>query len=112
MIAIDWLAFGKVFAAALVGAGMVVFFYSLGLRMMIRAGKVPRVTSADFTDAIMVVTPKDIRRAEKATAKAAKRPPLTQAQRLTALVIAYVCFALCVAAVVAGLLLIILGSHG
>jgi hypothetical protein len=107
MIEIDWLAFAKVFAAALTGSVVLVFFYALGLRLLVRAGRVPRVTSAEFTDAIMFVTKKDIRRSEKATAKAAKRPPLTVTQRRIAFAGACASFALCLAAVAGGLFLIV-----
>lgn len=111
MFTIDWFAFAKVFAAALTGAVTVVFFYSIGVRMLVRAGRVPRVTDAELTDAIMIVTKKDIRRAERAAEKAAKRPPLTRSQEITALVVAWASFAMCAAAAVAGILLIVVGHR-
>ncbi|MGF2948324.1 peptidase [Microbacterium alcoholitolerans] len=106
---IDWLAFVSVFIAAFTGAMLVVLFYALGLRLLVRSGRAPVVSPAEFTDAITIVSDKDIRRAEKAAAKAAKRSPLTQGQRQLALVGAYACFVVCGAAVIAGVLIIVIG---
>ena len=108
-IEIDWLAFVSVFVAALIGAGLVVTFYAVGLRLLVRGGRAPVVGPAEFTDAITIVTDKEIRRAEKAAAKAAKRSELTPAQRRVALMGAYACFVLCGTAVVAGVLIIVIG---
>lgn len=104
---VDWTAFLHVFVAALSGAVLVVLFYALGLRMLVRAGRVPVVAPVEFTDAIAVVSEKHRRRAEKAAAKAAKKNPLTAGQKRLALVAAYGCFALCALAVVAGIILIV-----
>ena len=106
-IEINWIAFLEVFIAALLAASLVVFFYALALRLLIRAGKVPVVVPAEFTDAITILTEKEIRRANKAAAKAAKKNPLTDGQKKLALVGAYACFGVCAVAVVAGLLLIV-----
>ncbi|MDW4573150.1 peptidase [Microbacterium sp. M3] len=107
MIEINWLAFVQVFIAALIAAVLVVGFYALGLRMLVRAGRAPVVAPAEFTDAITVISEKEARRAEKAAAKAAKRSPLTTGQKRLALVAAYASFAVCAAAVLGGLLLIV-----
>ena len=107
MIVIDWLAFLQVFVAALIGAVAVVLFYSLGLRLMVRAGRSPVVAPAEFTDAITVISEREARRGAKAAAKAARKSPLTQAQRRLALWAAYGCFALCALAVLGGLYLIV-----
>lgn len=107
MIVIDWFAFVQVFAAAIVAAVLVVGFYALGLRMLVRAGRAPVVAPAEFTDAITVISEKEARRAEKAAAKAAKRSPLTEGQKRLALVGAYASFGVCAAAVAGGLLLIV-----
>ncbi|WP_194408941.1 peptidase [Microbacterium cremeum] len=107
MIVINWLAFVQVFLAALTAAVLVVGFYALGLRLLVRAGRAPVVAPVEFTDAITVISEKEARRAEKAAAKAAKRSPLTEAQKRVALIGAYVCFAVCAAAVVVGILLIV-----
>ena len=82
---IDWIAFVQVFVAAMIGAVLVVSFYSLGLRLLVRAGRAPVVTPAEFTDAITVITPKDAQRAAKAAAKAARKSPLTDGQKCVSL---------------------------
>ncbi len=107
-IEINWLAFLEVFAAALTGAVLVIVFYASGLRLLVRAGRAPVVAPAEFTDAITVITEKEARRAEKAAAKAAKKSPLTEGQKLLALVGAYASFVLCGLAVLGGLLIIVL----
>lgn len=107
MIVINWWAFVQVFGAALVAATVVVSFYALGLRMLVRAGRAPVVTPAEFTDAITVISEKEARRAAKAAAKAAKKSPLTDGQKTVARIAAYACFAVCAAAVLGGLLLIL-----
>lgn len=108
-LAIDWFAFVQVFAAALVGALLVVVFYAVALRLLVRAGRAPVVAPAEFTDAITVISAKDARRAAKAAAKAARKSPLTPGQKRVALIGAYVCFGLCGLAVLGGLGLIVLG---
>lgn len=107
MIAIDWFAFVQVFLAALLAAVTVVLSYALGLRMLVRAGRVPVVAPAAFTDAITVITPKQRKRAEKAAAKAARKSPLSEGQKRLALWAAYGCFAVCAGAVIGGILLIV-----
>lgn len=107
-VTIDWFAFLEVFAAALTGAALVVTFYALGLRMLVRAGRAPVVAPAEFTDAITVITEKEARRAAKAAAKAARKSPLTDGQRAFALVLAYACFTVSALAVLGGLMLIVL----
>jgi len=108
-VSIDWFAFVQVFAAAIAAAVLVVGFYALGLRMLVRAGRVPVVTPAEFTDAIAVISEKQARRHAKAAAKAAKKNPLTPAQKSVALVGAYAAFALCAVAVLGGIVLIVAG---
>lgn len=108
-VTIDWFAFLQVFAAALIGAAAIVTFYALGLRLLVRSGRAPVVSPAEFTDAITVVSEKDLRRAAKQAAKAARKSPLTEGQKSLALVGAYVCFAMCAIAVVAGILIIVVG---
>jgi hypothetical protein len=108
-VVIDWLAFLQVFVAALVGAAAIVTFYALGLRLLVRSGHAPVVSPAEFTDAITVITEKELKRAEKQAAKAARKSPLTEGQKRLAFVGAYACFALCAAAVVAGILMLVVG---
>ncbi|MFD5214574.1 peptidase [Microbacterium sp. NPDC058345] len=108
-VAIDWLAFLNVFVAALLGAVAIVLFYALGLRMLVRSGRVPVVTPAEFTDAITVLSEKEIKKAAKQAAKAARKNPLTEAQKTLAFVAAVGCFVLCGAAVISGILIIVIG---
>ncbi len=109
MIEIDWFAFLEVFVAALVVAVLVVGFYAIAVRLLVRAGRAPVVAPAEFTDAITVISPKEAARAAKAAAKAARKSPLTDGQKRLALVGAYASFTLCGLAVLGGLLLIVLG---
>mgnify|MGYP007125776744 FL=1 len=108
-VTIDWSAFLLVFVASMIGAVSVVFFYALGLRMLVRSGRVPVVSPAEFTDAITVVTEKEMRKAEKQAAKAARKNPLTEGQKQLAYVAAIGCFALCALAVTAGIVIIVVG---
>ncbi|GGM47798.1 peptidase [Microbacterium saperdae] len=108
-VEIDWSAFLLVFVAALVGAASIVTFYAVGLRLLVRSGRSPVVSPAEFTDAITVITEKDLRRAAKQAAKAAKKSPLSEGQKTLSLVGAYACFGLCAVAVVAGILIIVVG---
>ena len=87
---------------------MLVSFYAMGLRLLVRAGRAPVVGPAEFTDAIAVISEKDRQRAAKAAAKAAKRSPLTDGQKKVALLGAYACFAVCAAAVLFAIGLIVL----
>lgn len=108
-VSIDWAAFLLVFVAALTGAAAVVTFYALGLRLLVRSGRAPVVSPAEFTDAITVITEKQMRHAAKQAAKAARKNPLSEGQKRLALVGAYGCFAVCALAVVSGILLIVVG---
>lgn len=109
MTTIDWGAFLNVFGAALLGAGAIVLFYALGLRMLVRAGRVPVVTPVEFTDAITVLSEKEIRRAAKQAEKAARKSPLSEGQKTFAFVCAIACFAVCGIAVIGGILVIVIG---
>ena len=107
-IAIDWSTFLQVFVVALAAAVIVVGLYAVGLRLLVRSGRVPVVAPAEFDDAITVMTPKQAARMEKAAAKAAKKNPLSPAQKALARIGAYASFGLCGAAVLGGILLIVL----
>jgi len=107
-ISIDWIAFLQVFGAALVAGIVLVACYALGLRLLVRAGRVPVVSPREFTDAITIITAKEASRAAKAAAKAARKNPLTAAQKRLALLGAYACFTLCGLAVLGGLALVLL----
>ncbi|RLQ81558.1 peptidase [Mycetocola zhadangensis] len=106
------MAFVIVLAAALAGTVAVVGFYSLGLKMLVRAGRVPVVSPAEFTDAITVLTPAEIKSAAKKAAKAARKNPLSPLQKKIAQFAAYACFTLCGAAVLFGIYLIVPALHG
>lgn len=108
-VSIDWFAFLQVFGAALIGAAAIVTFYALGLRLLVRSGHAPVVSPAEFTDAITVISEKELRRAEKQAAKAAKKNPLTEGQKRMSLIGAYACFVMCALAVIAGILIIVIG---
>nr|WP_314841309.1 peptidase [uncultured Microbacterium sp.] len=108
-VEIDWSAFVQVFAAALIGACAIVTFYAVGLRLLVRSGHAPVVSPAEFTDAITVITDKELKRAAKQAAKAARKSPLTEAQKRISLYGAYGCFALCAVAVIGGILIIVVG---
>lgn len=107
---IDWLAFLVVFVSALVAAAIVVSAYALGIRLLTVSGRTPIVTPAEFTDAITVVTPAEVRKAEKRAAKAARKSPLTDGQKRAAFVSAWACFAVSGLAVLVGIWLIV-GEH-
>ena len=109
---IDWLAFLIVLFSALLGAGIVVSAFSLGIRLITISGRVPIVTPAEFTDAITVVTPAEARAAEKKAAKAARKSPLTEAQKRAALVGAWACFGVSGIAVLVGVYLIVPALQG
>ena len=106
---VDWFAFVQVFASAVLAAVVVVASYAAGLRLLVRAGRPPVVTPAEFTDAITVISDKRRERAAKAAAKAARKSPLSPVQKRVALAGAYGCFGLCALAVATGILLIVLG---
>lgn len=108
-VEIDWWAFVQVFVTAFVAAVLVVGFYALALRLLVRAGKAPVVAPAEFTDAITVISEKEARRATKLAERAARKSPLTDGQKRAALVGAYACFGMCALAVLIGLLLIVVG---
>ena len=108
-VEIDWMAFVNVFVAALLGAAAIVAFYATGLRLLVRAGRIPVVTPAEFTDAITTLTDKQVKRAEKQAEKAARKSPLSERQKRLSLIAAYACFVLCALAVVAGILIIVVG---
>lgn len=107
---IDMFAFLLVFISAMVATVVVVSAYSLGVRLLTLSGRTPIVTPAEFTDAITVVTPAEIRQAEKRAAKAKKKSPLSERQKHAALVGAWACFALSGIAVIFGIYLIV-GEH-
>lgn len=109
---IDWFAFLTVFAAALISTLVVVFTYSVGLRLLSVSGRAPVVEPAEFTDAITVVTEAEAAAAAKRARKAAKKSPLTAGQKRAAYIGAMTCFVLCACAVLYGIYLIVPALHG
>jgi hypothetical protein len=104
---IDWAAFLIVSAASLVSAAVVVSLYSLGLRLLTTAGRIPLVGPHEFTGAITVLSPKKAAKQVKRARKAAAANPLSDAQKRLSLYAGYVCFTLCAAAVLYGVYLIV-----
>ena len=111
MIVIDWIAFVQVFIAAMLATVVIVTFYSLALRLLVRAGRSPVVAPAEFTDAITVITPAEAKAAAKKAAKAAKKSPLTDGQKRAAYVGAWTCFVLSALSVIVGIFLIVPALH-
>lgn len=105
------MAFLIVFATALFSTVVIVSLYAFGLRLLVTAGRVPVVMPAEFTDAITVLTPAEIKSAAKKAAKAAKKNPLTDGQKRAAQYGAYACFGLCGVAVLFGIYLIVPALH-
>ena len=108
---IDWAAFLVVAAAALVSSAIVVSLYSLGLRLLTTAGRIPTVDPAEFTGAITVLSPARAAKEAKKARKARKANPLTAGQKRRALVSGYACFTICALAVLYGVYLIIPALH-
>ncbi|GAA2039590.1 hypothetical protein GCM10009819_25890 [Agromyces tropicus] len=109
---IDWIAFVIVLVASLVGASVVVSAYALGLRLLTIGGRTPVVAPAEFTDAITVISPEEAARAAKRAQKAARKNPLTDAQKRLAVIGGYSCFGLSGLAVLYGIYLIVPAFHG
>jgi len=108
---IDWSAFFVVAAAALVSSAIVVSLYSLGLRLLTTAGRIPDVEPAEFTGAITVLTPARAAKNAKRARKARKANPLTANQKRLAQYAGYLCFAVCGLIVLYGVYLIVPALH-
>ena len=108
---IDWAAFLIVSAASMFSAAVVVSLYSLGLRLLTTAGRIPLVEPHEFTGAITVLTPKKAAKQVKRARKAAAANPLSDAQKRLALYAGFTCFALCGIAVLYGVYLIVPALH-
>ncbi|POH63148.1 MULTISPECIES: peptidase [Cryobacterium] len=108
---IDWAAFLVVAAAALVSSAVVVSLYSLGLRLLTTAGRIPTVEPAEFTGAITVLSPARAAKDAKRARKALKANPLTDIQKSVAQYGGYLCFALCGLIVLYGVYLIVPALH-
>jgi hypothetical protein len=104
--------FLTVAGASLLSTAVVVSLYSLGLRLLTSAGRIPTVEPAEFTGAITILTPAQAAKEAKRAKKARKANPLSDGQKRAALLGAYVCFALCASAVLFGVYLIVPALHG
>jgi hypothetical protein len=109
---IDWAAFLIVAVAALASSAVVVSLYSLGLRLLTTAGRIPTVEPVEFTGALAVVSPARAAKNAKRAAKARRVNPLTDGQKRLAQYSGYVCFALCGLIVLYGVYLIVPALHG
>lgn len=108
---IDWSAFFVVAVAALVSTSIVVSLYSLGLRLLTTAGRIPTMEPAEFTGAITVLSPARAAKDAKRARKAHKANPLTPRQKRLALYVGYFCFVLCGLIVLFGVYLIVPALH-
>ena len=108
---IDWSAFVIVSVASLFSAALLVSLYSLGLRLLTTAGRIPLVEPVEFTGAITILTPKKAAKQLKRARKAAATNPLTPGMKRLALYAGYACFALCAVAVLYGVYLIVPALH-
>ncbi|MGO4104534.1 peptidase [Leifsonia sp. YAF41] len=108
----EWIAFIQVAVVTLVSACVLVFFFALGLRLLTTAGRIPMVEPAEFTGAITILTPARAAKEAKRARKAAAANPLTDSQKRVAVIGAYLCFAVCGAAVLYGIYLIVPALHG
>jgi len=98
--------------ASLLAAAVVVSLYSLGLRLLTSAGRIPTVEPAEFTGAITILTAAQAAKEAKRAKKARKANPLSDGQKRAALLGAYACFVLCASAVLYGVYLIVPALHG
>lgn len=110
-MSIDWLDFVAVFAAALVGAAVVVSLYALGLRLLAVSGHAPFVPPVEFEEAITVLSPKQVKKETKRVKKARQRNPYSPAVKRLALVAAYALFAISGLVVLFGIYLIVPYFH-
>lgn len=108
---IDWTAFLIVSAASLFSAALLVSLYSLGLRLLTTAGRIPLVEPHEFTGAITVLSAKKAAKQLKRARKAAAANPLTPGVKRLALYAGYACFVLCAIAVLYGVYLIVPALH-
>lgn len=97
---------------SIVPAAAIVSLYSLGIRLLTASGRTPVVAPLEFTDAITIIDPEEVVKNEKRAAKAAKKNPLSQAQKNAAFVAAWTCFLLSGAVVLLGIWLILPYSKG
>ncbi len=97
---------------SIIPAAAIVSLYSLGIRLLTASGRTPIVAPLEFTDAITIIDPEEVLKNEKRAAKAARKSPLTQAQKNAAFLAAWACFVLSGAVVLLGIWLILPFSKG
>lgn len=107
----NWIAFLMVLIFSVGSAAAVVALYGLGIRLLTIGGRPPMGLPAEFTDAITVLDPEEVRAQKKARKKAVKKNPLTDAQKRLAITGAWACFALSGGVVLFGIYLIIPVFH-
>ena len=107
----DWIAFFWVLVWSLLPALAIVSLFSLGIRLLVVSGRTPIRAPLEFTDAITIIDPKEIKKVEKRAAKAARKSPLSSAQKNIAYIVAWLCFVLSAAVVLFGIWLIVPVFH-
>jgi hypothetical protein len=108
---IAWGNFLLVFGTSLVATAVIVSLFALGLRLLTASGRTPIVEPAEFTDQITVIDADQAKAARKAVKKARKHNTLTDRQKQSAYIGAWVCFVLSGCAVIYGIYLIIPAFH-
>lgn len=107
----NWISFFWVLVWSIGPAVAIVSLYSFGIRLLTVSGRTPLRAPLDFTDAITIVDPEEVRKNEKRAAKAARKSPLSQAQKNAAFVTAWACFVLSAGVVLFGIWLIVPFFH-
>lgn len=108
---IDWAAFFVVAGASLASSALIVTLYSLGLRLLTTAGRIPEIEPAEFPGAITVLSPARAAKNAKRARKARQSNPLSRGQKRLALCGGYACFTVCALAVLYGVYLIVPVLH-
>jgi hypothetical protein len=108
---LNWINLFWVFVWSLGPTMAIVALYSFGIRMLTLSGRAPVVAPLEFTDAITIIEPEEIVKNEKRAAKAARKSPLSQAQKNLAFITAWACFVLSGAVVLLGIWLIVPAFH-
>ena len=106
-MAVNWLAFAQVFLTALLAAVIVVGFYAVGLRLLVTADAELR-SRTPLGDSGPDHTEAETRRMQLSppTGSSTQLDPV---HKRFALLGAYACFGVCAAAVIAGIVLLLVG---
>ena len=108
---LNWMNLFWVFVWSIGPAVAIVALYSTGIRLLTISGRTPIVAPLEFTDAITIIEPEEIVKNEKRAAKAAKKSPLSAAQKTLAYITAWACFVLSGGVVLLGIWLIVPVFH-